>query len=104
MRLRCIGQREPLPDAHAQFPRLNPSEEIPCPPDEGRAAELKSLQAAIDENRAPFLDGRWGKATLEVCLAMLQSSQERREITLSHQIPSVDVKVPAVEAKVKVEA
>jgi phthalate 4,5-cis-dihydrodiol dehydrogenase len=79
-------------------------EEIACPKDEGRAAELKSLQAAIDENRAPFLDGRWGKATLEVCLAMLQSSRERRELTLLHQVPSVDVKVPAVEAKVKVEA
>jgi phthalate 4,5-cis-dihydrodiol dehydrogenase len=67
-------------------------EEIPCGKDEGRAAELKSLQDAIDENRPPFLDGRWGKATLEVCLAMLQSSQERREITLSHQVPSVLVK------------
>lgn len=67
-------------------------EEVPCGKDEGRAAELKSLQTAIDENRPPFLDGRWGKATLEVCLAMLQSSKERREITLSHQVPSVDLK------------
>ena len=67
-------------------------EEIPCAKDEGRAAELKSLQEAIAEKRAPFLDGRWGKATLEVCLAMLQSSKERREITLSHQVPSVLVK------------
>jgi phthalate 4,5-cis-dihydrodiol dehydrogenase len=67
-------------------------EEIPCGKDEGRAAELKSLQDAIDENRPPFLDGRWGKATLEVCLAMLESSKERREITLSHQVPSVLVK------------
>ena len=70
----------------------NGREEIPCGKDEGRAAELKSLQAAITENRPPFLDGRWGKATLEVCLAMLQSSKERREITLSHQVPSVDLR------------
>ena len=67
-------------------------EEVPCGKDEGRAAELKSLRTAIDENRRPFLDGRWGKATLEVCLAMLQSSKERREIALKHQIPSVEVK------------
>ena len=67
-------------------------EEIPCAKDEGRAAELKSLQTAIEENRAPFLDGRWGKATLEVCLAMLQSSRERREIALKHQVPSVDAR------------
>jgi len=70
----------------------NGREEIPCGKDEGRAAELKSLQAAITENRPPFLDGRWGKATLEVCLAMLQSSKERSEITLSHQVPSVDLR------------
>ena len=82
----------------------NGREEIPCPKDEGRAAELKSLQAAIDENRAPFLDGRWGKATVEVCLAMLESSKQRREITLSHQVPSVDVKVPAVAAKEMLKA
>jgi phthalate 4,5-cis-dihydrodiol dehydrogenase len=75
----------------------NGKEEIPCGKDEGRAAELKSLQDAIAENRPPVLDGRWGKATLEVCLAMLQSSKERREITLSHQVPSVP-------AKEKVEA
>jgi predicted dehydrogenase len=67
-------------------------EEIPCAMDEGRAAELKSLQAAIEQDRPPFLDGRWGKATLEVCLAMLQSSKERRELTLSCQVPSVEVK------------
>lgn len=74
-------------------------EEIPCGKDEGRRAELKSLQTAIEENKPPFLDGRWGKATLEVCLAMLQSSRERREITLAHQVPSVDLK-----EKQKVEA
>ena len=31
-------------------------------------------------------DGRWGMATLEVCLAMLQSAREGREIALSHQV------------------
>jgi phthalate 4,5-cis-dihydrodiol dehydrogenase len=31
-------------------------------------------------------DGRWGKATTEVCLAVLQSAAERREITLQHQV------------------
>lgn len=67
-------------------------EEVPCAMDEGRAAELKELQAAIVENRAPFPDGRWGKATLEVCLAVLKSSKERREIALMHQVPSVEVK------------
>jgi len=65
-------------------------QEIACPPDPGRAAELQELQEAIEQDRAPFPDGRWGKATLEVCLAMLQSSHERREIALSHQVASPD--------------
>ena len=32
-------------------------------------------------------DGAWGKATTEVCLALLQSAKERKEIRLVHQIP-----------------
>jgi phthalate 4,5-cis-dihydrodiol dehydrogenase len=65
-------------------------EEIACAIDDGRAAELNELQQAIRQDRPPFPDGRWGKATLEVCLAMLQSSSERREIALSHQVPCMD--------------
>ena len=33
-------------------------------------------------------DARWGMATLEVVLAFMQSSKERREIMLSHQCPA----------------
>jgi len=33
-------------------------------------------------------DGRWGAATLEVCLAILESAAKRKEIFLSHQVPS----------------
>ncbi len=35
-------------------------------------------------------DGHWGKANLEVLLAMHQSSRERREILLEHQVPTRD--------------
>jgi phthalate 4,5-cis-dihydrodiol dehydrogenase len=31
-------------------------------------------------------DGRWGKATTEVCLAMMQSARERSEVRLQHQV------------------
>jgi phthalate 4,5-cis-dihydrodiol dehydrogenase len=61
-------------------------EEISCPPDAGRSAELIELDEAVRQDRPAFPDGRWGKATLEVCLAMLQSSNERREIALAHQV------------------
>lgn len=37
-----------------------------------------------------FHDGRWGMATLEVCLAMIQSAKERREIMLTHQVAVSD--------------
>ena len=37
-------------------------------------------------------DGRWGMATLEVCLAMLDSARENRDIALHHQVPAPAVR------------
>jgi phthalate 4,5-cis-dihydrodiol dehydrogenase len=54
----------------------------------GREAEIEELYNAVVRNRPVFHDGRWGEATLEVCLAMLDSARERKEIFLSHQVPS----------------
>jgi len=45
---------------------------------------------AIESGRAPVHDGRWGAATVEVCLAILQSARERREVLLSHQVALAD--------------
>lgn len=53
----------------------------------GREAEVDELYQAVAENRPVFHDGRWGEATLEVCLAMLESAKEKREIFLKHQRP-----------------
>ena len=53
----------------------------------GREAELSEFRDAIVHDRRPFHDGRWGEATLEVCLGVLQSAQERREVYMSHQVP-----------------
>jgi phthalate 4,5-cis-dihydrodiol dehydrogenase len=55
----------------------------------GREAEVDELYQAIVENRPVFHDGRWGEATLEVCLAILESAKEKREIFLKHQRPAV---------------
>ena len=63
-------------------------EEVPVPAPLGRAAELLELKAALDEKRGAFPDGRWGKATLEACLAILESSERRAEVTLHHQTPA----------------
>jgi phthalate 4,5-cis-dihydrodiol dehydrogenase len=54
----------------------------------GREAEVEELYNAVVHNRPVFHDGRWGAATLEVCLAMLESAEQRKEIFLSHQVPS----------------
>jgi phthalate 4,5-cis-dihydrodiol dehydrogenase len=54
----------------------------------GREAEVEELYNAVVHNRPVFHDGRWGTATLEVCLAMLESAKERKEILLSHQVLS----------------
>lgn len=49
--------------------------------------ELTEMYEAIGEDRPTFPDARWGMATLEVILSILESSRERREVTLSHQVP-----------------
>ena len=54
----------------------------------GREAEVEELYNAVAHGRPVFHDGRWGAATLEVCLAMLESADKRAEIMLSHQISS----------------
>jgi phthalate 4,5-cis-dihydrodiol dehydrogenase len=53
-----------------------------------RLAELRELYDSVRENRAAHHDGRWGMATLEVVLAIMQSGRERREIMMKHQVPA----------------
>jgi phthalate 4,5-cis-dihydrodiol dehydrogenase len=52
----------------------------------GRGNVLDDLAAAIRTGRKPLHDGRWGKATLEVALAIQASAREGREIVLKHQV------------------
>jgi phthalate 4,5-cis-dihydrodiol dehydrogenase len=51
-----------------------------------RAEVFDELFDAIVMGRPPLHDARWAKATLEVCLAMLDSARERPEIVLRHQV------------------
>lgn len=57
----------------------------PAVPDKTKVVE--ELYEAVVNKRPVVHDGRWGLATLEVCLGILQSSRERREIALNHQVP-----------------
>jgi phthalate 4,5-cis-dihydrodiol dehydrogenase len=47
-----------------------------------RAEVIDELYGAIVEGKPPRHDGEWGAATLQVCLAILRSSREGREIAL----------------------
>jgi phthalate 4,5-cis-dihydrodiol dehydrogenase len=67
-----------------------------------RRAELEELYDAVIGGKPVWHDGRWGMATLEACLAIMQSGRERKEIMLSHQVPvpegyDADFVVPGFE-------
>jgi phthalate 4,5-cis-dihydrodiol dehydrogenase len=51
-----------------------------------RGEVIDELYDAVVNGRAPLHSGEWAMATLEVCLAILQSSNEQREIALKHQV------------------
>jgi phthalate 4,5-cis-dihydrodiol dehydrogenase len=60
-------------------------EEVPLPA-VPRAEVIDELYGAIVEGRPALHSGEWGMATLEVCLAMLQSSREGRDVPLRRQV------------------
>lgn len=69
-------------DNDRQFRQL---ERPPIP----RHEVIEELCAAVLDGVEPTHSGAWGLATLEACLALLQSSHEKREITLHNQVPVV---------------
>jgi len=63
-------------------------EEIPVARNAGRAAELIEFRDALAAKRPVFPDGVWGRATLEICLGILESSETHRDIRLTRQAPA----------------
>jgi phthalate 4,5-cis-dihydrodiol dehydrogenase len=55
-----------------------------------RRAELEELYDSVVLGKPLWHDGRWGMATLEVCLAIMESGRQRKEIMLQHQVPVAD--------------
>lgn len=76
------GDVRPLPSGVMVYgdaaQRLEP---LP-PPQVPRGEVIDELYAAVVEGRAPLHDGEWALGTMQVCLALLRSAQERREIAL----------------------
>jgi predicted dehydrogenase len=65
--------------------------EVPLPETRGAyAPELDELYDALVYGKPVLHSGRWGLATLEVCLAIMQSAAEHREISMQHQVAVPD--------------
>jgi len=60
-------------------------------PEIPRSEVIDELHAAIFAGKPPPHSGEWSLATIEVCLAMLQSAREGQEIRLQHQVPALAV-------------
>ncbi|NIO06580.1 MAG: Gfo/Idh/MocA family oxidoreductase [Deltaproteobacteria bacterium] len=58
--------------------------------EDGRDGRINSYCDAVVHGRPLPADGAWGMATLEVLLAIEQSSRERKDVTLENQTPTVD--------------
>ena len=56
------------------------------PPAVPRAEVIDELFHAVVDGKPPLHDGAWAMATLEVCLAILTSAREGRDITLAYQV------------------
>src|SRR5262249_43199486 len=64
---------------------IDGTRELPVPRGIGRPGQgdaLDALWAALREGRRCLHDARWGRATVQVVLAILQSSESDREVVL----------------------
>lgn len=80
------GDIVPLPDAVHIYGDLEHRVEALPAPTVPRAEVIDELVDAIGGRRAPVHSGEWARATTEVCLAMLRSGCEQRDIALYHQV------------------
>lgn len=63
-------------------------EEIVCEPYQDKACELRAVYEAVTQDRPIFPDARWGRATVEVILAILESGRTHRDVELKYQVPA----------------
>lgn len=80
------GDLRPMPDAvwvygNDRRERL----ELP-PPAVPRFEVIDELAGAVLHGRRPLHDGPWARATLEICLALLASAREGRDVELERQV------------------
>jgi phthalate 4,5-cis-dihydrodiol dehydrogenase len=79
----CEGaDLRPLPQGVMIYGDHERRMEALAPPRVPRAEVIDELHEAMANGRAPRHDGTWAMATLEVCLALLRSAREGREVRL----------------------
>jgi phthalate 4,5-cis-dihydrodiol dehydrogenase len=83
-------------DAEKRFETL-PSPAVP------RGEVIDEIYDAVVHGRAPLHSGAWAMATLEICLAILQSAREGRDVMLAHQVGLTDG-VTTVQSGVQTDA
>ncbi|MBU9206451.1 Gfo/Idh/MocA family oxidoreductase [Burkholderia multivorans] len=72
----------PLPDSIVVYGDAR-RETLPLPlPAVPRAEVIDELYGAVVDGRAPLHDGEWAKGTLEMCIAMLKSSETGADVML----------------------
>ena len=64
------------------FVRLDP---LP-PPGVPRAEVIDELHDSLAHGRPPLHNGKWAMATLEVCLAIIDSARSGMPVSLRHQV------------------
>ncbi|HEX3632661.1 MAG TPA: Gfo/Idh/MocA family oxidoreductase [Casimicrobiaceae bacterium] len=80
------GDLRPMPDGVMIYGDGERHLEPLTKPRVPRAEVIDELYAAVVSGHTPVHGGRWAMATLEVCLAMLRSARERRDIVLADQV------------------
>lgn len=79
------GDIRPMPDAvwvYGDESRQRHPLKLPGVP---RFEVIDELHAALLSGQRPIHNGEWARSTLEVCLALLQSAREQRDVSLEHQ-------------------
>jgi phthalate 4,5-cis-dihydrodiol dehydrogenase len=77
------GDLRPLPDRIGIYGDAGRRSVPLAPPTVPRAGVIDELYDAVVHGKAPLHDGEWAAATLEICLAILRSGRESREIQLT---------------------
>jgi phthalate 4,5-cis-dihydrodiol dehydrogenase len=76
------GDVRPLPSGVVVYGERERRVETLPAPGIARVEVVDELYDAVVNGKAPLHDGEWAMATLEVCLAILRSAREQREIAL----------------------